>query len=202
MSTDCEIALILASASPRRSELLGQLGLSFTVKPADINESIDENESAQDYVQRMAYEKAKSVWAENKKKESIVIGSDTIVVIDGQILGKPNSRIEAKKHLTMLSGKTHQVLTAVTVMKSANHIDEAQTQTILNSNVVSFTEINNSQLMAYLDTDEPYDKAGSYAIQGKAAQFITAIKGSYSGVMGLPLYETAQMLNDFGMSTL
>ena len=162
--------LILASASPRRKELLKQIGVPFQAIVAGIDEVARVGESPRSFVLRMAREKALAVLT-GRNDPVPVLGSDTAVIIDDEILGKPETRDEAIAMLNRLSGRTHEVYSAVVVAVSENEIHEA-----------------------YCDTGDPMDKAGAYGVQGKAAEKISRIEGSFYGVMGLPLYETAQLL--------
>jgi septum formation protein len=183
--------LILASQSPRRAELLSQIGVPFTALSADIDETLLPSESPEQYVQRLAEQKAHAGWLASTHiaSRSLVLGADTVVVIDNQVLGKPTNFDDAKRMLTMLSGNQHDVLTAVSV-KSLERI-----QSVLVSTQVTFCALDDAQIAKYWQTDEPIDKAGSYAIQGIGGKFVTHIKGSYSAVVGLPLYETNQLLS-------
>jgi len=180
--------LILASASPRRHELLKQLGIESSIAPADIDETIASGENAKDYVTRMAREKSLAGF-EKAGKTRATMGSDTIVVLGDEILGKPVSRAEARSMLARLSGNTHEVFSAVAVKLPGGEMLET-----LNITAVTFGEISAEWIEQYCQSDEPMDKAGSYAVQGGTAQFIRSIVGSYSGVMGLPLFETAALL--------
>jgi septum formation protein len=187
--------LILASGSPRRRELLGQLPVSFIIAPADIDETFAEGESPREFVQRMALEKAMAGFDQNGKSLP-TMGSDTIVVIDDEILGKPSSRLDAESMLERLSGRTHQVYSAVALVETNGRVLEA-----LNVTAVTFGDIPLKWIKQYCQGDEPMDKAGAYAVQGGAGQYIRCIEGSYSGVMGLPLYETAALLRQAGLLT-
>lgn len=196
--------LYLASQSPRRQELLTQMGISFDVLAADIDESVKENESAQDYVIRLAIEKALAGCNLVSQETSAVLGSDTSVVINGEILGKPENHYDAKRMLELLSGKTHQVMTAVALaipVKNNATVEEYELTSRINVSDVTFKVLSDSEIEQYVASGECDDKAGSYAIQGLAAAFITHLSGSYSGVMGLPLFETVQLLNKAGIST-
>ena len=196
--------LYLASQSPRRQELLTQVGISFDVLAVDIDESVKENESAQDYVIRLAQEKALAGWKLINQETSTVLGSDTSVVINGEILGKPENHHDAKRMLELLSGKTHQVMTAVALAIPAKKdatVEEYELTSVINVSDVTFKELSDSEIERYVASGECDDKAGSYAIQGRAAAFISHLSGSYSGVMGLPLFETVQLLNKAGIST-
>lgn len=191
-------SLILASQSPRRQELLSQIGFTFTCKPADINEDIKENENPIAYVKRLAVEKAGTIYqslSDSQKETSVVLGSDTSVVYQNNILGKPANLDECIKQLTMLSGNTHQVLTSIAAISKDKVIAEVITTQ------VTFKELSLVEISRYWETGEPKDKAGSYGIQGIAGQFVTNITGSYSAVVGLPLYETAQLLSKFEVNT-
>jgi septum formation protein len=177
----------LASRSPRRRELLEQVGVDYDIIDIDIDENWHENELPEDYVCRIAIEKARAGKA--RLKEAIpVVAADTAVVLDGQILGKAENRDDAISMLETLSGKTHEVFSAVTV------INEKE-RTKVNISKVTFKRLSRDEINAYADTDEPIGKAGGYAIQGKAAIFIERLEGSYSGVMGLPLFETMSLLS-------
>lgn len=186
--------LILASASPRRRELLTQIGIEFQQKVADVDETQRPGESPVDYVSRMALEKARAVHAV-AQSEVPVLGADTSVVIDGQVLGKPADYTHARGMLRRLSGRIHEVLSAVAVVGGHEVV-------AVNQSKVWFRDISDSEIEAYWRSGEPQDKAGAYAIQGLAATFIKRLDGSYSGVMGLPLYETARLLQDFGIQIL
>ena len=187
--------LILASGSPRRRELLGQLPVSFMVAPADIDEIIMAGESARDFVKRMALEKARAGFDQNGQSVP-TLGSDTIVVINDEILGKPSSRVEAESMLKRLSGQTHHVYSAVALVEETGRVYEA-----INVTAVTFGDIPLNWIKQYCQGEEPMDKAGAYAVQGGAGQYIRCIEGSYSGVMGLPLYETAALLRQAGILT-
>lgn len=181
---------MLASASPRRSELLNQLNIPHIIHAVDIDETPKKGEDPKDYVLRMAMEKADACWS----REAVQIGShvlaaDTCVVVDGVILGKPADRSDGLRMLNLLSAKTHSVFTSV-CLKDAEGIKH----TSLSCSLVTMAPLTEQQIIAYWETGEPCDKAGAYAVQGFAAMFISRIEGSYSGIMGLPLYETAQLL--------
>ena len=189
--------IFLGSASPRRAELLAQIGVAFQVLVADIDETPKPGESAEIYVLRMALEKAKAVLAQSEPSVLPVLAADTSVVVDGDILGKPRDQAEAMAMLARLSGRTHQVLTAVALVGSGV---EAARASRLSVNKVRFRVISEAERLAYWQTTEPQDKAGAYAIQGHAAVFIEHLEGSFSGVMGLPLFETAALLAEFGIN--
>ncbi|WCP66756.1 Maf family protein [Vibrio tubiashii] len=181
--------LILASGSPRRKELLSQLGYTFLVVKTDVEECRQSGESAFDYVSRLAKDKAMA--AVELEPNSVVIGSDTIVVCDQQVLEKPDDLAHAKQMLMALSGRAHQVMTAVTV--ATKEIQE----TVVVSTDVWFKNLSEQEIEQYWHTGEPCDKAGSYGIQGLGGRFVTRIEGSYYAVVGLPLYETDQLLHKF-----
>ena len=187
--------LILASQSPRRRELLAQLGYQFTVQVSDIDETVADTETAYDYVLRLAKQKAQHIQnllPEAEQANSQVLGSATCVVLNGQILGKPDNEADCIKTLSLLSNNQHQVLTAVALASQAG----VQGQ-VITTNVV-FKTLTAAEIQAYWLTGEPQDKAGCYGIQGIAGQFVKSINGSYSAVVGLPLYETAQLLAKAG----
>lgn len=184
--------ILLASGSPRRSELLKQIGLTFTVLVADIDESEREGESPADYVQRLAREKALAGW-KMSQLDIPVLGADTVVLLDDQILGKPATRTEAAEMLRRMSNRDHLVLSAVALARGG------LVDVVLNSTRVTFSELPEEFINGYCSTDEPLDKAGAYAIQGRAGQYVSRIEGSYSGVMGLPLYETGTLLRAAGV---
>jgi len=182
----------LASASPRRSELLRQIGVRFTVRAAAIEERQLPRETAEAYVLRLAAAKAETVWAATADATP-ALGADTAVVLDGDVLGKPADADEAAAMLERLSGRTHRVLTAV-ALRHAGGLD-----TRLSESEVRFRATTGAERVAYCRTSEPFDKAGGYGIQGYAAVFVEALKGSYSGVVGLPLFETAELLSRCGV---
>lgn len=183
-------SIVLASASPRRAELLKQIGLSFLVHPTDIDETPVNDERADHYVERLAREKARagSVFA----PDSLVIGSDTSVVLNGRILGKPVTADDAACMLGELSGQTHQVMTAVAVACNG----ACESRMVVTD--VRFRELPAEEINAYVATGEPMDKAGSYGIQGRGGIFVEELRGSYSAVVGLPLQETAELLAGAG----
>jgi septum formation protein len=187
--------IILASGSPRRLALLQQMGITPTVQVPRINESLKPYETPRQFVCRMALEKAMTV-IECDDTGSLVIGADTIVVSDNQVIGKPTCFDDAVSTLRLLSGKRHQVLTAVTVGNAASCFTRIVVST------VCFRKLSNVEIGAYCQTGEPFDKAGAYAIQGLAAMFIEEIQGSYSAIMGLPLYEVAALLAEAGVKVL
>jgi septum formation protein len=182
----------LASASPRRSELLRQIGVPFTVRAAAIAEDRLAGEAPEAYVTRLAAAKAEAVWAAVADSRP-VLGADTAVVLDGEVLGKPETAAEAAAMLERLSGRAHRVLTAVAV-RHAGGVESG-----LSDSEVRFRATTAAERLAYCATGEPFDKAGGYGIQGHAAVFVESVTGSYSGVVGLPLYETAALLKRVGV---
>lgn len=186
--------LYLASGSPRRRELLGQIGVPFSTLPSVIDETPLANEAAIAYVQRLAWAKAQAGLASLAAPgAAVVLGADTSVVLDGRILGKPQDRADALAMLTALSGQTHEVLTAVALANSR------RCEVRVVSSQVSFRPLSVTEIEAYWASGEPQDKAGSYAIQGLGAVFVAQLHGSFSAVVGLPLCETAALLADFGI---
>ena len=186
--------IYLASGSPRRRELLQQIGVSFRVIDANLDETAIQGESPLAYVSRLAQAKAMAGWERSGDSGGApVLAADTAVVLDGRILGKPAGMNDAIAMLLQLSGRAHEVLTAV-AMRTAAGIEVK-----VSHSMVTFRPIDSSEASAYWETGEPTDKAGAYAIQGYAAIFISDLKGSYSGVMGLPLFETAALLKAAGV---
>ncbi|MEO6081210.1 MAG: Maf family protein [Steroidobacteraceae bacterium] len=179
--------VLLASASPRRRELLQQLGVPHAVLAVDVDETPLPGESAQQLVTRLALAKAQAGLRRDAARP--VLGSDTVVVVDAEVFGKPVDKADALRMLAVLSGRTHVVMTAVALATGAGAVAQALSRT-----AVTMRGITAAEALAYWETGEPQGKAGSYAIQGRGAAFIEHISGSYSGVMGLPLYETAQLL--------
>lgn len=200
-------AIYLASNSPRRQELLRQLGVQFDVlrlreapgRERDIDEVARAGEPPQHYVERIARTKA-TVGAARMRRRGLpprpVLGADTEVVLDGEIFGKPRGADDARGMLARLSGRTHDVCTAIAVCWNDEETAEIVTST------VTFRALTAEEIARYVATGEPADKAGAYAIQGRAAAFASRLEGSYSGVMGLPLFETAQVLARIGLSVL
>lgn len=181
--------IYLASASPRRSALLAQIGVAHQVAPVAVDESVASAEAAENYVTRLAALKAETLWRRLPEPDRLpVLGSDTTVVVDGGILGKPVDEDDCVRMLQLLSGRTHQVHTAVALRGAAG------SDVRLSVSEVTFRELSMREMRGYWRTGEPADKAGAYAVQGRAAIFISRIAGSYSGIMGLPLFETAQLL--------
>lgn len=183
--------LILASGSPRRREILGNMGFTFAVEPADIDESVREGESPRDYVARMARSKALKC-AENHPDE-IVLGSDTAVVLGETIFGKPKDREDATAMILALSGKTHLVMTSVAVVKGS------ECKEILECTEVTFAPVSEELVRTYTASGESDDKSGSYALQGIAAMLIEKVNGSVSCVVGLPACQTRELLASFGL---
>ena len=186
----------LASASPRRKQLLKQLGLRFEVVVADVDESHRPDEAPREYVARIARLKAETVAERLGSPKLPVLAADTAVVVDGDILGKPEGREDALKMLARLSGRAHQVLSSVALWR-AGSLDTA-----LSESRVVFRAITPAEAVAYWDTGEPRDKAGAYGIQGLGGSFVAQLEGSHSGVMGLPLFETAALLQKAGVRVL
>ncbi|GIZ51343.1 Maf family protein [Noviherbaspirillum aridicola] len=200
--------IYLASKSPRRRELLRQIGVDFELlmlrdqSPRggpDVSEEVHPGERAGDYVVRVTREKAEyaaQIMLLRRLPVRPVLAADTTVVIDDRILGKPADRNEAMDMLRLLSGRTHQVITSVAL----HHDDQLHQLTQVSE--VSFATLTKDMMRAYCNTSEPYDKAGGYGVQGLASVFISRIDGSYTGIMGLPLHETAQLLGRAGISVL
>ena len=185
--------ILLASGSPRRRELLKQLAVNFEVAAADIDESLIKGETPRDYVMRLSRAKALAGFTQNGG-DLPALGSDTIVLLDGEILGKPQSREEAEMMLQRLSGCTHEVYSGVALAINSEKVLDN-----LNITAVTFGDMPLWWIKKYCQGDEPMDKAGAYAVQGGTGQYISRIDGSYSGVMGLPLFETAELLRRAGL---
>ncbi|HXA36233.1 MAG TPA: nucleoside triphosphate pyrophosphatase [Steroidobacteraceae bacterium] len=184
----------LASGSPRRRELLRQIGVPFRVVDTAVDEAVLPGETPPAYVARLAAAKADAGWEKSGGATPVpVLAADTAVVLDGRILGKPGDRKDAEGMLRRLSGRTHEVLTAV-ALRTAEGLQSA-----ISRSEVTFRGIAPGEALAYWETGEPCDKAGAYAIQGRAAIFVADLRGSYSGVMGLPLFETAELLSRAGV---
>lgn len=192
-SSEVIAKLILASASPRRRELLDQIGVAYYVIVSDIDETALGRERPGDYVCRLARDKALDVMG-RAGRNLPVLGADTAVIIDGRILGKPEDRAHAIDMLEQLSGHTHEVWSAVALVLRNGAILER-----LNVTRVTFSTLGRDWIEAYCDSGDPMDKAGAYGVQGMAAQKISQLEGSYSGVMGLPLYETSEILTEAGL---
>ena len=188
-SSTAKPLIYLASASPRRSALLAQIGVAHQVAPVAIDESVASAEAPETYVTRLAALKAETLWRRLTEPDRLpVLGSDTTVVVDNSILGKPADEDECVHMLQLLSGRTHQVHTAVALRSAAG------SDVRLSVSEVTFRELSMTEMRGYWRSGEPADKAGGYAVQGRAAVFISRIAGSYSAIMGLPLFETAQLL--------
>jgi septum formation protein len=199
------MSLYLASRSPRRRELLNQIGVKFEPllfregarADADTSEAVNPGESPDDYVRRVARMKAEAAWQRVVMRRGLqrkpVLSADTTVAAGTEILGKPGDKAEAERMLWVLSGTRHRVLTAVTVA-----FDE-RFEMVVSESFVTFAALDDERITAYVQTGEPFDKAGAYAIQGRAGAFVERIEGSYSGIMGLPLFETAALLRKFGI---
>jgi len=197
--------IYLASRSPRRRELLQQVGIAFeplllredSRRGTDVDETPVPGESPESYVSRVARAKAEAGWRRIASRRLLprpVLAADTTVALDGEIIGKPADARGAHELLRRLSGQTHQVMTAVAVAR------EARVETALSISAVEFRELADGEIRRYVASGEPLDKAGAYAIQGRAAVFVRAIRGSYSGIMGLPLFETAELLARFDIA--
>ncbi len=184
--------LILASASPRREELLFLAGIPFQVIPGEVDEGMVGDESPEEHVLRLSEEKAASV--AGLYPDAWVLGADTVVIIDGEVLGKPARREEARVMMHKLSGRTHRVITGFTLLKATakTRVRKAVTST------VTFREMTAEEMEWYIKTEEPYDKAGGYAVQGRAALFIRKISGSHTNVIGLPICEVVEALLELG----
>ena len=198
-----EKSIVLASGSPRRAELLNQIGIAFSVYPVSVDESSVSNESPEEYCTRLARLKASMasrLISEDLSDSSaspglVVIGADTVVCSSGQFLSKPKDSDDARRMLSMLSGRWHSVYTGVDLCSPvAGGIETFSVRTD-----VLFRRISEDETQRYIETGEPMDKAGAYGIQGQAAVFVKEIRGSYTGVVGLPLFETAEALRRFGI---
>lgn len=182
--------LILASQSPRRRELLGLTGLDFTVRVADIDETMDAGKAPFEEVARVSRLKAQAV---ARKPEDVVIAADTIVVCEGKVLGKPRNEEDAYRILSLLSGRHHEVMTGMTVLRGEEIITHTEVTKI------HFRELLPAEIRAYIASGEPMDKAGAYGIQGGAALFVDQMEGDYYNVMGLPVCRLAMILRSFGL---
>ena len=195
--TETSHQLYLASRSPRRGELLNQIGVRFAQVEADVDETPGPGESPEDYVRRIAIEKARTGRSAVPTQDPRpVLAADTAVIVDGEILGKPLDRPDFLRMMERLSGRTHQVLTGVALARSGEVWYE------LSTSRVGFRVIDEREQLAYWASGEPCDKAGGYGIQGLGALFVADLQGSYSGVMGLPLYETGCLLHRAGIALL
>ncbi|MDD3150187.1 MAG: Maf family protein [Candidatus Gastranaerophilales bacterium] len=187
--------IILASKSPRRKELLERIGLNFEIIPAQIEEKVEY--PTQEAVEKVAFDKAKDI-AENYTKSALIIGSDTIVICNEEILEKPKNRQDAYRMLKMLSNNKHRVISGIAIIDTEN--GNSITDSVVSE--VYFKELSEEEINHYLDTDEPYDKAGSYGIQGLGCLFIKSINGCYNNIMGISTYKLAQMLEKMGVKIL
>lgn len=188
--------IYLASRSPRRRELLKQVGVNFEIIIADVDEQILKNEPAHAYVARIAKKKAEAGWQyvlDRRLPYYPVLAADTVIATDKKILGKPTSKEDAADMLAQLSDKKHKVLTGIAIAYQGKTLSQTSTTQ------VQFKKLSDTEIARYIDSTEPLDKAGAYAIQGKGAAFVSMLEGSYSGVVGLPLFETAQLLKQFGI---
>lgn len=189
------MTLILASGSSRRAEILRNAGFSFSVQPAHVDETLQPNERAEDYVLRLAKAKAQLVATAAKGSENaFVIGADTTVVCIGRIFGKPADAAEAREMLQALSGTTHEVLTGIAIIRASDGKNVAEVATTR----VTFLPLSREEIEAYISSDEPFDKAGAYGIQGLGGKFVSRIEGCYFNVMGLPLSRVWQALRSLG----
>jgi len=190
------MAVILASQSPRRRELLGQMGISrFIIRPARGEEIVDPALEPGQLVEQLSLQKAREVW-EQSRPEDLVIAADTVVAIDGRVLGKPRDEAQAFEMLRALSGRQHTVYTGVTVCQNGRVVTGHE------ATRVQFRPLSEGEIGAYIATGEPMDKAGAYGIQGRGAVLVEGIRGDYFNVMGLPLCRLAGMLRDFGVDVL
>lgn len=191
-----EAVIYLASRSPRRHELLLQIGVPHRILDIEVDESVRDGESPSDYVLRISQDKAEAGLNSPDRSVNLpVLAADTCVVVDGRMLGKPADADEARWMLAQLSGRTHEVYTAVA-------LDAERLESRVSRSRVSFRPLTDREIDAYWHSGEPADKAGGYGIQGLGAMFINDLSGSYSGVMGLPLFETAELLGDAGIEIL
>lgn len=191
--------IYLASRSPRRGEILAQIGVQFEVLPSDVDESVMDHEAPEQYVLRLARDKAIAcvrLLQARQFPSRPILAADTTVCIDGLILGKPEHDEDAASMLRRMSGRWHAVHTAVAVAA------DGVVETLLSSTQVEMAPVTEAEIAAYVASGEPHDKAGAYGIQGLAGVFIQRIEGSYSGVMGLPVFETVQLLKKFGVHVL
>lgn len=193
--------LILASQSPRRKMLLSQIGIGFETYPSDVDENMAKNMEPEDYVRSLSERKAlcvKEYLCSNRQNSFAVLAADTIVVLERKILGKPKDENEAFDILKMLSGKWHEVMTGVTIIDS----EAGEKLTHVEKTKVKIRELNSNAIRRYIETKEPFDKAGAYGIQGKGALLVEKIEGCYYNVVGLPLYSVSVMLSQIGVETM
>ncbi len=189
--------LVLASGSPRRRELLGALGVPFAVRPADVDETPRPDEDAEELVRRLAIAKAETALAAAPERPVVVLAADTVVSVDGEVLGKPIDEADAARMLALLSGSRHQVLTGVAVASS--HGTAATVSVEVETTQVHMAPWTDEEIAAYVASGEPMDKAGSYAIQEVGDRFVTRIEGTFDNVVGLPMDRTRRMLADAGI---
>lgn len=187
--------IILASGSPRRKELLTQMGLSFRVLCSDVDETVDQTLPPDEQVRLISRRKADAT-AELAGSEDLIVAADTVVALEGAVMGKPHSRTEAVEMLTRLSGKTHEVYTGFTLRRGERTLTRAE------CTAVTFRDLTGEEIEAYVETAEPMDKAGAYGIQGLGAMLVSGIRGDYFNVMGLPVCALGQALGEFGVQPL
>jgi septum formation protein len=195
VTTQLDRSIYLASRSPRRQELLAQIGVRFETMEIDVDESVLSGEEPRAYVERLARAKAEAGWQRVERDNlprAPVLGADTTVAVDGRILAKPADDRDAAEMLAALSGRLHEVLTAVAVKH------DSRLESAISVSEVRFKTLSREEIARYVATGECEDKAGAYGIQGHAARFVAELRGSFSGVVGLPLYETAQLLDRIG----
>ncbi len=188
--------IILASASPRRAELLRRIGVEFRVVPSDVEERLEDSLDARSLALELASQKARAVAA--RYPEAIVLAADTVVCCDGEILGKPADRQDAVRMLRLLSGRTHEVSTGVVLRRESTGQERCEVVTTR----VTFRRLSQEEILGYIATGEPFDKAGAYGIQGYGALLVEGIEGCYSNVVGLPLAKVGEMLREFGVDLL
>lgn len=189
--------IVLASASPRRKELLQAIGLEFEIIPADIDETLESDKFSLNAIEKLALDKALDV-SKRINYPALIIGSDTVVVIDDQVLGKPKDKEDAFTMLNKLSGRTHKVISAIAIY------DTVQDKTLVDSvsSEVTFREMTDKEITNYIESSEPMDKAGAYAIQGIGGIFVSSICGCYSNIVGISIFKLAEMLKAFGISVI
>ena len=187
--------IILASQSPRRKELLTRIGLVFRVSAPDVDESVEPGLSPADMVERLSLRKARTA-AKNFAPDVLIIAADTVVALDGAVLGKPRDGDDAFSMLSALSGREHRVYTGITVLQGNRAVTQHE------ATDVTFRELSPDEIRGYIATGEPMDKAGAYGIQGVGALLVSGIRGDYSNVMGLPVFRLGQILSDFGLDLL
>lgn len=188
--------IILASQSPRRRELLTQMGLPFTVRVADIDEQLQRDLPPAELVARISAEKAAAVAAEVNDPDALIIAADTVVTVDGTVLGKPRDEADAKRMLSLLSGRAHRVFTGFTLQQGARVVSHSE------ETEVHFRPLSDEEISAYIATGEPMDKAGAYGIQGRGSLLVRSLSGDYFNVMGLPVCALGQALKEFGVQCL